>query len=78
MPLGQSGLPGSPTALAMQGQDLWVGGEGFVASVNLADGKVRRLCRLNTKRVDSLTIAEGQLWVHYNHHLHRVALNDAR
>jgi hypothetical protein len=69
-------LPEPPTAMVFQGHDLWVGGEGYIALVDLTECKVRKFSRVPARSVDCIAIAGGYIWAQFDWHLHRVALNN--
>lgn len=70
------GLPNPPGALALDGNDLWVGGEGAVALVDLKAGKVKKFCHIKAEGVDHIQIAGGYVWAQFDWHLYRVSLSD--
>jgi hypothetical protein len=71
------GLPDSPiTTLDIQGDDLWVGGYGFIAKVDMKEKRVRKLCYLHTRQVDHLEVAGDYLWAQFNWRIFRVPLAD--
>jgi hypothetical protein len=68
-------LPLEPTALVLDGANVWLGGEGYVVGVNLNTGKVRKFAPITSNSVDSLQIGGGYLWAQFDWHLHRVPLS---
>jgi hypothetical protein len=70
------GLPHPPSTLALKGNDLWVGGEGYIAVVDLDKLEVRKLCYVPTPTVNHLQLGGGYIWAQFAHHLYRVALRD--
>jgi hypothetical protein len=73
------GLPsGAVSALAPDGHDLWVGGKGYIALVDLEQDKVRKFARVPAPAVDQIQIGGGCLWAFYDWHLHRALLQNIR
>ena len=68
-------MPNPPSALATDGANLWIGGEGYLARLDLKDYKIRKLCSLPSHTVDHIQIGGGYVWLEYDQHLHRGALN---
>jgi hypothetical protein len=69
------GLPSlAVSALAVDGNDLWVGGTGYIALVNPARNQVLKYAHLPAQSVDKLQVAGGYLWAQFNSHLHRTPL----
>jgi len=69
------GLPNPPSTLTLDGNDLWVGGEGAIALVDLKEGKVRKFCHIKAGGVDSIQIAGGYVWAQFDWHLYRAPLS---
>jgi hypothetical protein len=74
--LDAEGIPAPPTALALDGSDLWVGGEGYVALVDLKLNRVKRFSYVRATEIDSIQVAGGYVWAKYECHLHRAPLRD--
>jgi hypothetical protein len=73
------GLPsGAVSAVAPDGSDLWVGGRGYIALLDLEHEKVRKFARVNADAVDQIQLGGGCLWAVYDSHLHRAALQNIR
>lgn len=70
------GLPNSPTTMSLYGQELWLGGEGFITLVNLKDLKVRKFCPIRARSVDSIQVGGGYLWAQFDKHLHRAVMRE--
>jgi hypothetical protein len=66
------------TTLLLDGQDLWIGGLGFVALAEAETGKVRKIAYVPTDKVEQIQIGGGYVWVQYEGHLHRTALSELR
>lgn len=69
-------LPDPATALALQGSELWVGGQGFVALVDLDENKIKKLAYVPARTVDQIQTGGGYLWVQFDKHLYRASLRD--
>lgn len=69
------GLPNPPTTLTLDGDNLWVGGEGAIALVDLKQCKVRKFCHVKAASVDRIQIAGGYVWAQFDSHLYRVPLS---
>jgi hypothetical protein len=74
--IGTEELPKPPTALALQGRDLWVGGLGYIALVDLESNKLKKLAYVPARSVDRIQIGGGYVWVQYDKHIYRVLLRD--
>ncbi|MBI3853812.1 MAG: hypothetical protein HY298_26605 [Verrucomicrobia bacterium] len=78
------GLPCSAvTTMTLDGQNLWIGGTGFIACVDAGEGKVRNLAYVNTRGavlngVQQIQIGGGYVWANFDKHLHRASLKDVR
>lgn len=68
-------LPNPPTTMTLDGNDLWVGGNGSIALVDLKDCKVRKYCHIRCNNVDHIEIAGGYLWAQFDRHLYRIPLD---
>jgi len=68
-------LPGAPTALALDGARVWLGGEGYITGVDLNTGKIRKFAPISSRSVNSLQIGGGWLWARFDWHLYRVPLS---
>ena len=69
------GIPNPPTAMALGGDDLWVGGEGFVARVDLKQNIVRNFSHIRAESVACVRTGGGYVWAQYDRHLHRALLS---
>ena len=75
----QDGLPHEMvTALALDGQDLWLGGMGFIARVAPDSNEVRRYAYVRACSVDHIQVAGGYLWAQFDRHLYMAPLSAAR
>ncbi|PWU16767.1 MAG: hypothetical protein C5B50_12750 [Verrucomicrobia bacterium] len=66
------------TALALDGSDLWVGGTGFLAAVDLRSSQVRKLAYIPARNVNRLQVGGGYLWAQFNKHLFKLNLAEVR
>ena len=58
-------FPLSGESLALDGKNLWIGGEGFLALVDIETGRVSKLCdfdRIRRQKVHCMQVADGELW----------------
>jgi ligand-binding sensor domain-containing protein len=69
------GFPNPPTTLTLDGDNLWVGGEGVIALVDLKAGKVRKFSHIKAETVERIEIAGGYLWAQFDWHLYRAPLS---
>jgi hypothetical protein len=72
------GLPGPARAMALDGRNVWIGGEGFISLLDLEHNKVLNWCHIQTRSVDHIQIGGGYIWAQFDKHLHRAALADLR
>ena len=78
------GLPCSAvTTMTLDGQNLWIGGTGFIACVDAEKGKVRKLAYVKTRGallngVQQIQVGGGYVWANFDKHLHRASLQDVR
>ena len=71
-------LPGPPTSLALQGREVWVGGQGFVAMVDLEENTMKKIAYAPTRSVEQIQLAGGWLWVQFDKHIYRASLREMR
>jgi len=69
-------LPSPATALALQGHQLWAGGQGYLALVDLDENKIKKLAYIPTRAVDQIQIGGGWIWVQFNKHIYRASLQN--
>jgi streptogramin lyase len=72
------GLPGySVTAMAVDGNDLWVGGYGYIASFDMTEGKIRKFAYVHSEEIDRVQIGVGggYVWALFGQCLYRAALS---
>ena len=72
------GLPNPPRTMAWDNGNLWVGGEAFMALVDLKQGKVRNFCYIQGGSVRHIQIGGGYVWAQFDRHLHRASLAELR
>jgi hypothetical protein len=58
------------------GRDLWLGGLGYLAMVNLEENKVSRISYVSARSIDQLFTSGDFLWAQIDRHIYRIALND--
>jgi hypothetical protein len=61
---------GMVSALARDGEHLWVGGSGYIAKIDPLRNELLRFSPIRST-VDRIQIAGGYLWAQYDRHLHR-------
>jgi hypothetical protein len=66
---------GAVSTLTLDGDDLWVGGMGYVALVDPVQDKVRKFAYVRASVVDKIQIGGGYVWTQYDWHLHRASLS---
>lgn len=66
--------PSQVTALLVNGDDLWVGGVGFIARYDSRDETLRAFCYIPAEYVHRLQVGGGYLWAQFDRHLYRVPL----
>lgn len=65
---------GVVTAMSIDGGDLWVGGRGYIAVMDLDKEVIRKYAFIKAQAVDALQIAGGHLWAQYGGYMHQVQL----
>jgi tetratricopeptide (TPR) repeat protein len=68
--------PASVSTLELDGNDLWIGGEGYIALVDLKEGKVRKFSHIQTAGVVRIQIGGGFIWAQFDWHLYRAPLGE--
>jgi hypothetical protein len=71
-------IPNPPTTMALDGDDLWVGGAGFLTLVDLKESKVRKYCHINAPSVNRIQVGGGYVWAQFDWHLYRVPLGELK
>ena len=71
-------LPGVVTTLALDQNNLWVGGLGYIAQVDPIHDQVLHFAFVKSPTVDRLQIGGGYLWAQFEDHLYRAPLNALR
>jgi hypothetical protein len=62
------------TTLAPAGDNLWVGGVGYVALIDVQENKVIKFAYIPAGSVEQIELAGGYLWTLFNGYLHRTPL----
>ena len=71
-----NGLPVEQvTTVAADGQNLWVGGMGYIALVDTDQDKVLKFAYIISRAVDKIQVAGGYVWAQFDWHLYRAPLN---
>jgi tetratricopeptide (TPR) repeat protein len=71
------GLPaGTVSALALDKNYLWVGGQGFIAMVDVKEQKIRKIAYVQSTLVDRIQIGGGYVWAQFDWHLYRASLKN--
>jgi tetratricopeptide (TPR) repeat protein len=75
----EAGLP-QPTAsaIALDGQDIWLGGRGFIGVINPAQKTMRKFCYTQIAEVYHMEVAGGWVWVQLRGSLFRIPLSVAQ
>ena len=74
---GADGLPpGSVSTLTLDGNNLWVGGMGYIALVDPVQDKVVHFAYIEAQTVDRIQIGGGYVWAQFDWHLYRAPLSD--
>jgi tetratricopeptide (TPR) repeat protein len=68
-------IPNPPNTMTLAGDELWVGGTGYIARVDLRQGKARNYCRVAVDEVDRIQIGGGYAWIQLGWYLYRVPLS---
>jgi len=72
--LDAGALPSVPTTLTFVEHDLWIGGLGFVALVDLQENKIKKIAYVSARSVDTIQRGGGYLWVQCDKHIYRMRL----
>lgn len=68
-------LPAPPDCIKAAGSEVWVGGFGYVAVVDLNRKVIRKLSRVPARNVDQLEVGGGYIWAKFDRHLYRAPLS---
>ena len=68
--------PANVTALACSGNDIWMGGMGYIARYDCAQAKLRAWCYVSAEEINRLQVGGGYLWAQFDAHLYRVRISD--
>ena len=69
------GLPNPPSTMTLDGNQLWVGGEGYIALIDVPECKVRKYSHVKAAFDRSPPGGRGLLWSQLDSHLYRVPLS---
>jgi hypothetical protein len=69
---------GVATAIALDGDNLWVGGMGYIALIDVNQDKLLKIAWITAHAVDQIQIGGGYLWAKYDCLLHRTSLSSIR
>lgn len=70
------GFPNPPTTMTLDGDNLWVGGEGYIALVDLKENKVTKFSRITARSVDQIQIGGGYVWAQFDWQLFRAPIGE--
>ena len=68
----------SVSALALAGNDLWVGGMGYIALIDPNHDQLKNFAFIQAPSVAKIQIAGGYVWAQYNGYLYRAPLGDSQ
>jgi hypothetical protein len=71
-----AGLPNAPTTMTLDDDNLWVGGEGYIALVDLKENKVTKFSHISARSVDQIQIGGGYVWAQFDWQLYRAPIGD--
>ncbi|HEX5397865.1 MAG TPA: hypothetical protein VFY06_02320, partial [Verrucomicrobiae bacterium] len=71
-------LPDSVSALAIEDKNLWVGGMGYIALIDPAQGQIKNYAVIHAASVDKIQVGGGYVWAQYNGYLYRAPLGDSK
>ena len=66
------------TAIALDGEDVWVGGSGFIGVINPKQKTMRKFCYMQARYVYHLEIADDCVWAQLYSFIYRIPLSVAR
>lgn len=67
--------PAQVTAVSVSGDDLWIGGLGYLARYDIPTETLRAFAYIQAEKVEGLGVAGGALWAQFEHHLYLVPLS---
>jgi hypothetical protein len=67
-------LPNSVSALAVDGNYLWVGGMGYIALIDPAQDQIKNFAIIHAESVDKIQVGGGYVWAQYGGYLYRSPL----
>ncbi len=65
---------GAASALALEGNYLWVGGSGYIAKIDPLKNELLKYSTMRAPSVDQLQIGGGFTWAKFDRHLYRAKL----
>ena len=68
--------PANVSALICAGNDIWIGGLGYLARYDFGLAKLRAWCYVPAEQINKLQVAGGYLWAQFDAHLYRVRISD--
>ena len=67
--------PNAVSTFALDGRNLWVGGLGYIALLDVDQDKTIKFAHIKSSAVDRIQIAGGYVWAQFDWHLYRVPLS---
>ena len=67
--------PGKVSVLTLDGNNLWVGGLGYIALVDPVQDKMLHFAKVKAETVDRIQIGGGYVWAQFDWHLYRAPLS---
>ena len=71
-------LPTGVTSLTVDGANVWIGGEAYLALVDPAQDKVVKYAYVSARSVDQIELGGGYLWAQCEKHLYKTPLSAIR
>ena len=71
-------LPTGVTSIAVDGANVWIGGEAYLALVDPAQDKVLKYAYVSARSVDQIELGGGWLWAQCEKHLYKASLSALR
>jgi len=67
-----------PTTMTLNGDDLWLGGDMYIALVDLKENTVKKFAYIRARQVRKIQTAGGYLWTQLYGYLYRTPLTDIK
>jgi tetratricopeptide (TPR) repeat protein len=64
------------STICVDGNNLWVGGMGYVVLLDPTNEKVLRFSYIRCRQVDRIEVGRGYIWAQFDRHLYRASLHD--